>query len=166
LWNALANYDQPPTCKCGGCTCDLGSILEKKREEERVYTFLMGLDDTIYGTVHSNILAHDPLRNLNEVYSIPIHEERVQTMTYGKEDRGEVMTFTIHGRVDRKDKTMICSHYNRSGHDIYSYFALIGYLKWWGDRPHTDEKNEGRDRGSQSSLQHRKDNNYLLQLQT
>jgi len=40
LWDALTNYDQPPTCKWGGCTCDLRSILDKKLEEERVYTFL------------------------------------------------------------------------------------------------------------------------------
>jgi len=25
--------------------------------------------------------------------------------------------------------------------------------EWWGDRPHTNEKNGGRGRGSQSSLQ-------------
>jgi len=30
LWNALANYDHPPTCKCRGCTCDVGSILDKE----------------------------------------------------------------------------------------------------------------------------------------
>jgi len=28
-------------------------------------------------------------------------------MTHGKEDRGEVMTFAVRGRVDGKDKTMI-----------------------------------------------------------
>jgi len=31
-------------------------------------------------------------------------------MAHGKEDRGEVMTFTIRGRVDGKDRTMIYSH--------------------------------------------------------
>jgi len=45
LWDALANYDQLPTCKCGGYTCDLGSILDKKQEEEMAHIFLMGLDD-------------------------------------------------------------------------------------------------------------------------
>jgi len=127
LWDELANYDQPPTCKCGGCTCDLGSILKKKREEEMVHTFLMGLDDTVYGAVRSNILAHDPLPNLNKVYSILIQEEQVQTMARGKEDRGEVTTFAVRGRVDGKDKTMICFHCKRSRHGANSCFALIGY---------------------------------------
>jgi len=34
LCDALANYDQPPTCKCGGCIRDLGSILDKKMRRE------------------------------------------------------------------------------------------------------------------------------------
>ena len=75
LWDELANYDQMPTCKCGKCECDLGSMLEKKREEERVHTFLMGLDETVYDTVRSNLLAQDPLPNMNKVYSILIQEE-------------------------------------------------------------------------------------------
>jgi len=122
----------------------------------------MGLDDTIYGTIRSNILAHDPLPNLNKVYSILIQEEQVQTMARGKEDKGEVMAFVVRGRVDGKDKTMICSHCKRSGHDVNSCFALIGYLKWWGDRPRTNGKNEGRGRRSQSSLQHGKDKTMIF----
>jgi len=77
LWDELTNYDQPLTCKCGGCTCDIGSIIDKKQEEEIVHIFLMGLDDTIYDTIRSNILVHDPLPNLNKVCSNLIQEERV-----------------------------------------------------------------------------------------
>jgi len=161
LWDALMNYDQPPTCKYGGCTCDLESILDKKQEEERVHTFLMGLDDTLYDTVHSNILAHNILPNLNKFYSILIQEEQVQTMAHVKEHRGEVMAFVVHGRVDGKDKTIICSHCKRSGHVANSCFALIGYPEWWGDRLHTNGKNGGRGRGSQSSLQYEKDKTII-----
>jgi len=46
---------------------------------------------------------------------------------------------------------MIFSHCKCSGHDGNSCFALIGYPKWWSDRPHIDGKNRGRGRGSQSS---------------
>jgi len=55
----------------------------------------MGLDDTVYDTIHSNILAHDPLSNLNKVYLILIQEEQVQTMVREKEDRGKVMAFLL-----------------------------------------------------------------------
>jgi len=67
------------------------------------------------------------------------------------------MTFVVRGRVNGKDKTMICSHCKRNEHEANSCFALIGYPEWWGDRPRTDGKNGGHGRGSQSSLQHGKD---------
>jgi len=57
-----------------------------RNEKRRVHTFLMGLDDTIYDSIHSDILAHNPFLNLNKVYSILIQEKQVQTMTRGKED--------------------------------------------------------------------------------
>ena len=78
-------------CKCGKCTYNLGSILEKKREEEKGHIFLVGLDENIYETVRSNILAQDPLPNMNKVYSILIQEERVKTIARGKEEPGESM---------------------------------------------------------------------------
>jgi len=96
-------------------------------------------------------LAHDPLPNWNKVYSILIQEEQVQTMARGKEDKGEVMTFVVRGRVDGKDKTIICSRCKPSGHDANSCFALIGYLEWWGDRLCTDGNTGDRGRGLQSS---------------
>jgi len=73
-------------------------------------------------------------------------------MTRGKEDKGEVIAFAIRGRVDGKNKTMICFHCKLSGHDTNSCFALVGYPKWWGDRPHIDRKNGVHGRGLRSSL--------------
>jgi len=75
LWDDLANYDQMPMCKCRKCECNLRSSFERKREEKRVHTFLMGLDEIAYNMVRSNILAQDPLPNLNKVYLILIQEE-------------------------------------------------------------------------------------------
>ncbi|KAF9665210.1 hypothetical protein SADUNF_Sadunf16G0098600 [Salix dunnii] len=43
-------------------------ILEKKREEEKVHLFLMGLDEQSYEIMKSNILAQDPMPRLNKVY--------------------------------------------------------------------------------------------------
>ncbi|XP_027338026.1 uncharacterized protein LOC113851952 [Abrus precatorius] len=91
LWEELGNYDQIPECKCGKCICNLGGTLAKKREEEKVHQFLMGLDEVAYGI------------------------NNVQT----KEERGEVMSFAIQAvsksrnKIDGKDKAMVCSHYGR-----------------------------------------------------
>ncbi|KAF7816421.1 retrovirus-related Pol polyprotein from transposon TNT 1-94 [Senna tora] len=117
LWDELSNYDPIPTCKCGKCTCDLSTMLNKKREDERVHTFLLGLDDTLYGT-----------------------EERVKTIARAKEDRVEVMALATRTRSDGRDKTLVCSHCNKNGHEAENCFALIGYPEWWGDRARHDGK--------------------------
>ncbi|KAK3028580.1 hypothetical protein RJ639_039271 [Escallonia herrerae] len=155
IWDELANFEQMPTCKCGKCTCDLGSVLEKKREEEKVHQFLMGLDETIYGTVRSNVLAQDPLPNLNRVYSTLIQEEKVKTIARGKEERSEAMAFAAQSttayrsRGEWKDKNVVCSNCKRAGHESENCFLLVGYPEWWGDRPRGDGKAGGRGRGQQ-----------------
>ncbi|XP_072087400.1 uncharacterized protein [Arachis hypogaea] len=65
IWDELANYEKIPNCTCGGCKCNIGVLLEKRKQEERVHQFLMGLDDVSYGIVRSNILATDPFPSLN-----------------------------------------------------------------------------------------------------
>ncbi|KAJ1375273.1 Zinc finger, CCHC-type, partial [Sesbania bispinosa] len=146
LWDELANYEQIPRCSCGGCKCDIASKLEKRREEERVHQFLMGLDDASYGTVRSNILAGDPLPSLNRVYATLVQEERVKTISRSKEERGAVMGLAVQaghrtkGRGETKDKSMVCSYCGKAGHDAENCFQVIGYPEWWSDRP----RNEGR----------------------
>lgn len=153
LWDEVASYQQIPRCTCRGCKCDIVSQLEKRREEEKVHQFLMGLDNSTYGTVRSSLLATDPLPSLNRVYSTLIQEERIKTITQAKEEREEVMGLAVQtntkskGRGDTKDKNVVCSHCNRTGHEATGCFQLIGYPKWWGDRPQHEGKFGGRGRG-------------------
>ncbi|XP_057418047.1 uncharacterized protein LOC130712224 [Lotus japonicus] len=150
LWDELANYEQIPRCSCGGCKCDIASKLEKRREEERVHQFLMGLDDVSYGTVRSNVLAVDPLPSLNRVYATLVQEERMKTITRSKEERGEVMGHVVQaglktkGRPDPKDKSMVCSHCGKTGHDGKSCFQIIGHPEWWGERARKEGGTNGR----------------------
>ncbi|XP_073280573.1 uncharacterized protein [Primulina huaijiensis] len=155
LWDELANYDQIPTCTCTGCKCKLSAKLEKRREEEKVHQFLMGLDEGSYGTVRSNLLATEPLPTLNKVYLALAQEERMKIITRAREDRGEVIGLAVQtntrlkGRGETKDNTMICPKCNRTGHDSTSCFQLIGYPEWWGDRPRGEGRAGGRGRGGQ-----------------
>lgn len=118
LWDELANYQQIPLCTYGGCKCDVGIKMEKQREEEKVHQFLMGLDDVLYGTVRSNLLATDPLPTLNRVYATLVQEERVRTISRGKEERGEVVGFSAQARgrtkglAESKDRNMVCLNCN------------------------------------------------------
>ena len=158
LWEELANYDQIPTCQCGRCTCNLSVQFDKKREEEKLHQFLLGLDDTMYGTIRSNILSTEPLPSVSKAYSLICQEERVRNMSKEKEGRGEPMSFAIHANTGgrrpgtgTKDKPVLCSYCNRGGHDAESCFQLIGYPDWWGDRPKGIGRGSGRGRGNQNS---------------
>ncbi|PNY08246.1 hypothetical protein L195_g004761 [Trifolium pratense] len=134
---------------CGGCNCNIASKLEKHREEEKVHQFLMGLDDVSYDTVHSNILAADPIPSLNRVYGTLVQEERMKIITRSKEERGGVVGLTIQavhkkkGRGEPIDKS-ICSHCSKSGHDAKGCFELIGYPEWWSKRPRNGGRTSGK----------------------
>ena len=95
FWDELNNYDSILVCTCTRCKCNISTQLEKKREEERVHQFLMGLDEDGYGTVCSNILSIEPLPNLNRVYVMIVQQERVRTMTWTKEERDIPMSFAV-----------------------------------------------------------------------
>ena len=98
LWDELANYEKVPVCTCANCTCNLSTKLEKRKEEEKVHKFLMGLDDATDGTVRSSLLTCDPLLSLNRVYSILIQEEHVRIITRTQEERGEIMGLMAHAK--------------------------------------------------------------------
>lgn len=51
------------------CTCAARSSLEKKDEENKIYQFLMGLNDTYIG-VRSNLLMIKPFPSLDSAYNI------------------------------------------------------------------------------------------------
>ncbi|KAK9178381.1 hypothetical protein WN943_027571 [Citrus x changshan-huyou] len=106
LWDELSNYVQPPVCSCGNCTCNLSTQWEKQREEERVHQFLMGLNDTIYGTVRSNIIAQDPLPSQSRAYALVVQEKDIKPL------QGHVMCVS-------------------KPHEISSCFKIIGYPEWW-----------------------------------
>ncbi|KAH0743251.1 hypothetical protein KY290_031244 [Solanum tuberosum] len=67
-----------PSCTCG-CICSAAKKMQSMSEEEKVFDFLMGLDDT-YSTVHSQILSVDSLPNLGRVYAITAQEEKQRSI--------------------------------------------------------------------------------------
>ncbi|KAH0655587.1 hypothetical protein KY285_030469 [Solanum tuberosum] len=67
-----------PSCTCG-CICGAAKKMQSMSEEEKVFDFLMGLDDT-YSTVRSQILSVDSLPNLGRVYAITAQEEKQRSI--------------------------------------------------------------------------------------
>ncbi|KAF7839822.1 retrovirus-related Pol polyprotein from transposon TNT 1-94 [Senna tora] len=146
LWDEIDSVDPHPTCKCGKCSCDLNLALDKRREDDRVHLFLLGLDSAIYSTVRSSILAQEPLPNLNKVYSILVQEERVRIIAREKEEGSDVVS-SMALVTRTRDQKVVCTHCKKAGHESSSCFALIGYPEWWGDRSRGDGKSSGTGRG-------------------
>lgn len=135
IWDSLASFRPLRTCKCGLCTCDLGTTQEADREEDKVHQFLFGLDDQ-FRAVRSSLVARVPIQPLEEVYNIVRQEEDLRA---SGEERPEVTSFDVQTRpryrIDEKEKGILCKHCNRSGHSSDSCYAVIGFPEWWGDRP-------------------------------
>ncbi|XP_010552423.1 PREDICTED: uncharacterized protein LOC104822774 [Tarenaya hassleriana] len=152
LWDDLASVRVLKSCKCGLCTCNLVTELEKQKQEDRLYEFLLGLDDIKYGVVRSTLLSRVPLPTVEEAYLIVTQDEESK----GSLSRvADVSAFSAVS-VDKtratsavKDKTMVCSNCGRTGHSAESCFQILGYPEWWGDRPR-NRTNRGRG-GSSSS---------------
>ncbi|KAK4726284.1 hypothetical protein R3W88_031201 [Solanum pinnatisectum] len=53
------------------------------RDEEKVFDFLIGLDDT-FSTVRSQILSVDPLPNLGRAYAITTQEEKQRSVAVNR----------------------------------------------------------------------------------
>ncbi|KAJ3684390.1 hypothetical protein LUZ61_013554 [Rhynchospora tenuis] len=138
MWDELSSYIKVPTCTCKGCTCNVTAEFLKEKEEEKVHQFLMGLEDTIFGTVRTNILGMDPLPNLSRVYSMVVQEERHRTVVRGRDDKREAVGFAI--QVNRSEMNQqkggagerpMCTHCNKPGHDVTRCFEIIGYPEGW-----------------------------------
>nr|GEY48969.1 hypothetical protein [Tanacetum cinerariifolium] len=140
IWDELENFDQVTTCTRGKCKCDLEKNLAKKQEDEKVHTFLMGLDENVYGTTRSNSLAKDHLPNMNKVYSTLIQEEQVKTMTRAKADRPKIMALAVQNQTKIKNDSLSYTHCHKASHTEETCFEINRYPKLWGERPRVDRK--------------------------
>ncbi|KAD3642199.1 hypothetical protein E3N88_31423 [Mikania micrantha] len=83
LWDEMEYVLPTPRCSCKGCNCGIGKKLVELKEKERMYTFLMGLDED-YVVIRTQILATQPTPNLGTVYHLVAEDERQRSITSGK----------------------------------------------------------------------------------
>ncbi|XP_010412990.1 PREDICTED: uncharacterized protein LOC104699374 [Camelina sativa] len=160
IWDSMAISRPLRVCKCGKCDCDLATLQERDREEDKVQQFLFGLDDTLFRTVRSSLVSRHPVPSLEEVYNLVRQEEDlILNGTKALEVQPDVSAFAVQlrsrtgfsqPRNDDKDKGVVCKHCNRTGHVSDRCYAVIGYPEWWGDRPRSRSL-QSRGRGGASS---------------
>jgi hypothetical protein len=68
LWDELSNYRPIPTCTCSpSCSCGTLSSIVDNYNQEYIFQFLMGLNDS-FSNIRGQILLIDPLPSINKVF--------------------------------------------------------------------------------------------------
>ncbi|XP_028787189.1 uncharacterized protein LOC114743158 [Neltuma alba] len=134
-WDEIDSITPWPKCSCGGCKCDLHKQLLEMKERERLYEFLMGLDD-VYATIKTHILSMNPLPKLGTAYHLVAEDEQQKLISATQSPSLEVAAFQVHH--DRKKEKPRCAHCNKLGHTQEKCYDLVGYPSDW--------KKTGRDR--------------------
>ncbi|XP_019199774.1 PREDICTED: uncharacterized protein LOC109193375 [Ipomoea nil] len=102
---------------------------DKKREEERVHQFLMGLDEGGYGSIRSQLLSLESLPTVSRVYNILVQEETARVTVHGT--KGGTSDAAMFATI----KEITCTNCKKPGHTIDTCFKLIGYPEgWFGGR--------------------------------
>ena len=144
LWASLSDYQQAKT---------MAEVL-KGREEDRVHQFLMGLDETLFGSVKSALLSRVPLPTLDEAYNAVAQDEESKATSRILEERTDGVSFAVQSQSrsktigDYRNKSSVCSLCGRNGHIADQCFKKIGYPSWWGEK----SKSKAGESTQQSSL--------------
>ncbi|KAG7539387.1 Reverse transcriptase RNA-dependent DNA polymerase [Arabidopsis suecica] len=142
LWRSLADYQQAKTME----------DVRKEREEDKLHQFLMGLDDSVYGTVKSALLSRVPLPSLEEAYNALTQDEESKSLSRLNDERTDGVSFAVQTAsrprnvVDNRElsENRTCSHCGKIGHIAENCFKLVGYPPW------LEEKLRNRNNGSSS----------------
>ncbi|GKD98754.1 putative RNA-directed DNA polymerase [Tanacetum coccineum] len=158
LWEELEMVMSIPRCTCVGCKCDIGKRMVDLRENERLYEFLMGLDNK-FVVIWTQILAIDPFPKLRNAHHLVVEDERQRVISSEKRtmvDSAAFKTFSHDGKEtntnQQRDKTIIqdnkhnetseiCSECGKEGHTRQGCFKLIGYPEWWPRNKKRDDSN-------------------------
>ncbi|KAJ9538193.1 hypothetical protein OSB04_030926 [Centaurea solstitialis] len=150
IWDEMESVLPTPKCSCDGCSCKLGKRLEELKEKERVYEFLMGLDDQ-FAVIKTQVLAMKPTPNLRTTYHLVAEDEQQRLIASAKRPSQEATAFQAshQGRRDtnrnfqtektwqkterniQNNKSEHCSFCGRDGHNRDGCFKRIGYPEWW-----------------------------------
>ncbi|XP_059305659.1 uncharacterized protein LOC132057192 [Lycium ferocissimum] len=127
------------------CTCAAKTVLQKEEEENKVYQFLIGLNETYIG-VRRNLLIMQPFPSLDSAYNILLQDERRRQVTFTTQLSPNSASF--HASLNKRppishsypskpynprvnfeqDKSsLFCKYCKRTGHLMEKCYRLHGY---------------------------------------
>ncbi|XP_075489647.1 uncharacterized protein LOC142528484 [Primulina tabacum] len=154
LWDELDKHEPLISCKCGKCTCQVGKQHEKRRADDRLHQFLLGLCSDYYAQLRTTLLSQDPLPTLNRAFQQIAQDERVRGITHSTEEKPDAVGFAVRmdtrfkPRLDKTEKAaLICSHCHKSGHDIATCFDIHGTPDWYLEKYGSNLEGKGNLKG-------------------
>lgn len=120
IWTSLADYQRGKTME----------EIIKEREVEKLHQFLMGLDESLYGSVKSNLLSRDLLPTLDEAYNVLTQDEESKLVGRLHEERSDGVSFAVQTSLKPRSGTVVCATCGKAGHLAENCFKKIGYSPW------------------------------------
>lgn len=123
------------------CTCAAKNGIIEEDDENKIYQFLMGLNETYLG-VRSNLLMMQHFPSLDSVYNIVLNDEKqrqvksISHMSPAHTDRppagsnqGKLSGFNFRPKVNFEQNrgNLFCRYCKKSGHLIDKCFKLHGF---------------------------------------
>lgn len=107
-----------PNCFCGACKCTLTKTVEKAQETDKIFKFLMGLNDS-YEIVRGLIIIMDPKPSMDRAFSLVLQEERQRLTRHSNALTGPIESSALGVGYKRKDKgKMYCSRCRMNNHSL------------------------------------------------
>ncbi|CAA7055107.1 unnamed protein product [Microthlaspi erraticum] len=168
LWEELQMYQL-----IHGCVCGAEAKMANEKEEEKIHQFLMGLDDSRFGNICTNIIGTDPLPALGEIYNKIVREEQRLASAKYRDQQQDAVGFvarqsgspnpSVRSQTQQQPENSIlrnrnaiclhcgrtghCSHCGRTGHEKRDCWQIVGFPDWWNERNGGRGQNSGRGRG-------------------
>lgn len=111
------------------------SELESYHSEERVFQFLVGLNDS-YQQLRSQILAMEPFPDMDRVLGLLFQEEEECGLHHLTLTDHTAMAaikpqpFPSSSKSTTKDPSIVCTHCGGASHIKNGCFQLVGYPAW------------------------------------
>ncbi|KAI3681211.1 hypothetical protein L6452_35996 [Arctium lappa] len=133
FWDELQLVLPTPRCTCEGCSCGIGKRLNELKEKERLYEFMMGLDEN-FSVIRTQILAMKPTPTLGAAYHLVAEDEQQRAITGASKRPGvEAMAFQV-SKLPVNEKLEKCTFCGKYGHNKDGCFKRIGYPDWWSGK--------------------------------
>ncbi|KAI3736523.1 hypothetical protein L2E82_26344 [Cichorium intybus] len=157
IWDEIQSVSPSPHCTCGKCACDIGKRLNESKEKERLYEFLLGLDD-VFSTVRTQILTSKPTPTLGTAYHLVAEDEQQRAIAATRRpvhDASAFQSFTkretpndaqrnkgYSKEAKRSNQEMEqCTFCGKGGHNKEGCFKRIGYPEWWPGKGKKEKDN-------------------------